>query len=130
MEQNTEQFLSGGLVPVLLGDDTDAREVAKNLHRRYGVLSHVFCHKPSMSLRLSIYTKLHTVRFTQGENLLIHALLDFARQLDHADRILCLIPCSSYYESLLQSNHKELEAYYVLTDRKTPSCGEKGESDV
>ena len=130
MERNTEQFLSGGLVPVLLGDDAHTRDVARDLHRRYGVLSHVFCHKPSMILRLSIYVKLHTVRATQSEALLIHALLDFARQLDHADRILCLIPCSSYYEELLQANQRELEAYFVLTERKAPPCGEKGESDV
>ena len=130
MEQNPMQYLSGGLVPVILGDGIEARDVARNLHSRYGVLSHVFCRKPSLSLRLSIYVKLHVVRKTLGEQLLLHALLDFARQLDHADRILCLFPTSSDYAELLRENREELEAYYVLTEEKAPASGEKGETDV
>ena len=130
MEQNPMQYLSGGLIPVILGDGTEARDVARDLHGRYGVLSHVFCRKPSLALRLSIYVKLHIVRKTPEEQLLLHALLDFARQLDHADRILCLIPTSSEYADLLLKNREELEAYYVLTEEKAPASGEKGEPDV
>ena len=130
MKPNIEQFLSGGLVPVLLGDTADLRETARNLHTRYGVLSHVFSRKPSLALRLCIYVKLHTVRATKKEALMIHALLDFARQLDHADRILCLIPCSPYYAELMQEHRAELESYYILTEPKPSQGGEKGETDV
>ncbi|MBQ5893127.1 MAG: hypothetical protein IIW78_02625, partial [Clostridia bacterium] len=49
-----KELLTGDLVPVLLGTSAETVETAKRLHRSYGVVSHVFCERAPLLLRLSV----------------------------------------------------------------------------
>ena len=110
-------ILSGELVPVLLGISQEANETAHRMFRQYGVVSHVFCDKIPLSMRLSLCMKFHPVHRTANEQLLRKALIDFAHQLENADIILYLIPCTEKHANLVWEHRDELERYFVIADK-------------
>ena len=114
MEYIMNDVLSGAIVPVLLGLSTEASETAHRMYRRHGVISHVFCDKIPFSMRLSLCMKFHRIAQTQGEQLMLQALTDFADQLGNADLILYLIPCNEYYTKLVWSSFEYVKAAVVL----------------
>ena len=114
MDCIVEEMLSGELVPVLLGVSHEAVETARRMFRQYHVVSHVFSDRIPFSLRLSVCMKFHSVRHGIGERLMVTALQDFAEQLDHADLIFYLIPCTEAYANLVWRNRSELESRYVI----------------
>lgn len=109
--------LSGELVPVLLGLSVEANETAHRMYRKYGVVSHVFCDKIPLPMRLTLCMKYHIIRHTSGEMLMIRALTDFAEQLGNADVILYLIPCTESYANMVWSHRDELERRFVIADK-------------
>ena len=113
-----QDVLSGEIVPILLGLSFEATETARRMHRKYNVVSHVFCDKIPPIMRLSLCMKFHTVPHTSDERLMLHALLDFADQLGNADLILYLIPCTEAYANMIWHNKDLLERRFVLADRK------------
>ena len=117
MDFIVSDILSGELIPVLLGLSAQTTETAHRMYRQYGVVSHVFCERISLPRRLSLCMKFHTVHRTPDERLMIEALIDFAKQLGHADVILYLIPCAEEYVNALWLYRNELERYYVIADR-------------
>lgn len=117
MEYIMNDVLSGAIVPVLLGLTPEASETAHRMYRRHGVISHVFCDKIPFSMRLSLSMKFHRIPKTQGEQLMLQALADFADQLGNADLILYLIPCSEHYTNLVWNHADELERRFVIADR-------------
>ncbi len=117
MDYIKEEILSGELLPVLLGVSLEVGETAHRLYRQYGVISHVFCDHAPLSLRLSLCMKLHTVRRTTDERLLLQALEDFATQRSNTDVILYLIPCTEEYANLIWNHREALERLYVIADR-------------
>ncbi|MBQ9773637.1 MAG: hypothetical protein IJW30_03140 [Clostridia bacterium] len=117
MDYIGRDVLSGEIIPVLLGVSQEVNETAHRMYRQYGVVSHVFCDKVPLPMRLSLCMKFHVIRQTQDERLLIQALHDFADQLGHADVILYLIPCTEQYANLVWARHEELESRYVLADQ-------------
>lgn len=117
MEYIMNDVLSGAIVPVLLGLSTEASETAHRMYRRHGVISHVFCDKIPFSMRLSLCMKFHRIAQTQGEQLMLQALTDFADQLGNADLILYLIPCNEHYTKFVWDHTEELERRFVVADR-------------
>ena len=117
MDYIVKDTLSGELIPVLLGVSTEVSETAHRMYREYGVVSHVFCEKIPLSMRLSLCMKFHNIKHTAGERLMIDALTDFASQLGNADVILYLIPCTEEYANLVWEKHEELEGRYVIASR-------------
>ncbi len=117
VEANLKDALSGDLVPVLLGLSLETQETAQRLFRQYGVVSHVFCQKIPLPLRLSLCMKFHTIPSTVGEQLMLQALLDFSSQLEQADVILYLIPCTEHYAHVVWQNRDLLESRFLLADR-------------
>ena len=117
MDYIGRDVLSEEIIPVLLGVSQEVNETAHRMYRQYGVVSHVFCDKVPLPMRLSLCMKFHVIQKTQDERLLIQALQDFADQLGHADVILYLIPCTERYANLIWSRHEELEGRYVLADQ-------------
>ncbi len=113
-----QDALSGELIPVLLGQSAEAYETAHRMYRRYGVVSHVFCDHITLSMRLSLCMKFHTVRHTADERLMLEALNDFSEQLGHADVILYLIPCTEIYANMVWHHRDELERRYVIADKQ------------
>lgn len=109
-----EEILSGELVPVLLGVSHEANETARRMFRQYRVVSHVFCDRIPLPLRFSVCMKFHPIRHDAGDRLMVTALQDFAEQLDHADLIFYLIPCTEKYANLVWRNRAELESRYVV----------------
>jgi hypothetical protein len=107
-------ILSGELVPVLLGYSAETSETAQRMYRKYGVISHVFCDKRPLSMRLSLCIKAHTVKHTANEMLMMQALTDFSEQLGNKEVILYLIPCTEEYTRLLRTHAPLLESRYVL----------------
>ena len=110
--------LSGELVPVLLGISAEANETARRMYRKYGVVSHVFCDKIPLSMRLSLSIKFHIIRHSAtNDRLMIEALTDYALQLGNKDIILYLIPCTEHYANLIWQNRDELERCFVIANK-------------
>jgi hypothetical protein len=112
-----QDILSGELIPVLLGLSTEAHETAHRMYRSYGVLSHVFCERVSLGMRLNLCMKFHKIRHTANEQLMLRALIDFAEQLGNADVILYLIPCTERYANFVWQNREVLERRFVIADK-------------
>ena len=117
MEYIMNDVLSGAIVPVLLGVTPEASDTAHRMYRQHGVLSHVFCDRIPLSMRLSLCMKFHRIPSTKNEQLLLQALSDFADQLSNADLILYLLPCNEHYTKLVWDHTEELERRFVLADR-------------
>ena len=84
------------------------------MFRQYRVVSHVFSDRIPLSVRLSVCMKFHAVRHGTSDRLMVTALQDFAEQLDHADLIFYLIPCTEEYANLVWRNRAELESRFVI----------------
>ncbi len=112
------EVLAGGLVPVLFGWSEEGFRTAKRMFRDYRVASHIFCRRIPLPRRLSLCMKFHPISPTADRRLMLEALLDFAKQLDQADVILYLIPCTEEYAGLVWDRQEELEPYYVIADRR------------
>lgn len=110
-------ILSGELIPVLLGISPEVSETAHRMYRQYGVVSHVFCDKIPLAMRLSLCMKFHVIRRTTDQRLLIQALNDFAEQLGNADVILYLIPCTQEDAAMVWEQREDLERRFVIADR-------------
>lgn len=111
--------LSSEIVPVLLGYAPEALETARRMYRRFGVVSHVFCDSIPLPARISLSCKFHIVRHKNaGDRLLLQALTDFAEQLENADLILYLIPCTEQDAAMLWKSREALEGRYVIADRR------------
>lgn len=112
-----KDVLSGELIPVLLGVSPQVSETAHRMYRKYGVISHVFCEKVPLTMRLSLCMKFHIIHRTANEQLMLQALHDFADQLGNADVILYLIPCTEDYANFVWSKCEELERRFVIADK-------------
>ena len=110
--------LSGELVPILLGYSPEAHETAQRMYRKYGVISHVFCDKRNLSMRLSLCMKPHTVKHTANELLMMQALTDFSDQLSNKEVILYLIPCTEEYAKMVWEYREQLERRFVIADKQ------------
>ena len=117
MDYIVHEVLSEEIVPVLLGYSPEMNETARRMFRRYGVVSHVFCEKVPLPLRLSLCMKFHQIPRTADERLMMDALFDFANQLENADVILYLIPCTEAYANMIWHGRDELERRFVIADR-------------
>ena len=118
MDYIVKDALSGELIPVLLGVSAEVNDTARRMYREYGVVSHVFCDRIPLAMRLSLCMKFHVVKSTQNEQLMIDALTDFSNQLGNADVILYLIPCTEHYASVVWERCTELEGRYVIASRE------------
>jgi hypothetical protein len=116
MDYIAADILAGELTPVMVGLSTDTVELARRMHEKYGVVSHVFCEKAPLLLRLSLFMKFHIVQHTKNEHLMVQALTDFADPIRHADLILYLLPCSEEYVSMIWENREILESRYVIAE--------------
>ena len=119
MEFLANETLSSTLVPVLLGCSGKALQQANAFHREYGVLSHLFSDRIPLFYRLCPLVRSHRVQKTREDMLLLQALLDFAKQLENADRLLCLVPCTAFYQEFVSLHAKDLEGAFLLADRST-----------
>lgn len=117
MDYIVHEVLSEEIVPVLLGYSPEMNETARRMFRKYGVISHVFCEKVPLPLRFSLCMKFHQIRHTVDERLMMDALFDFANQLENADVILYLIPCTEGYANMVWHGRDELERRFVIADR-------------
>ncbi len=117
MDFINEEILSDELVPVLLGLSIQTWQISHRLYKKYNVISHVFCNRLLPPLRLSLCMKYHVIHHTENEQLMIHALHDFSSQLDGADVIPYLIPCTEEYANLVWEHHEALERRFVVADR-------------
>ena len=112
-----DENVSGELVPVLLGCSAGTVQTAHRLYRKYNIVSHVFCNKIPLPLRLSFCMKYHVVHHTAGERLMLFALAEFADRLENADVIPYLIPCTDDGMNLIWEYREELERRFVIADQ-------------
>ena len=107
-----KEQLNRVMVPVLLGDGAQAKGIARKLYRRFGVISHIYCTRPSLFTYLLSYVRVVRMPdYLQGE-LLLEDLCTFARE--YPDLLFCLIPCSDRYRAFCLAHAKELEPYYII----------------
>lgn len=112
-----DDILSGELLPVLLGYSAETVETARRIYKQYNVISHVFCERIPLPLRISLCMKFHMVSHSSGERLMVEALRDFSRQFAHADIICYLIPCTEAYANLIWNHRATLESRFVIADK-------------
>ena len=110
------EILAGELIPFLLGQSVETNETAKRIFRQYRLISHVFCERKPHVFGLTFCTKYHLIRHAAGEELMLTALLDFARRQNGADVIYYLIPCTVDYAGFVWRHRDALEPYYVVAD--------------
>ena len=115
MDFIVKDILSGELVPVLLGASPEAMQTARRFFRTYGVVSHLFCARVPLRMRLTCCVRFHPIRTGR---LMMTALTDFAAQLGNADIILYLIPCTVEASNFVWQNRAELERRYVVASRQ------------
>lgn len=109
-----KEQLNRVLVPVLLGDNATSHAAARKLYRRFGVISHIYCDRPSwFTYFLSYVRVVRTPDYMQGP-LLSEDLCAFARE--YPDLLFCLIPCTEQYRAFCMANATLLEPYYVITE--------------
>lgn len=102
------------LVPVLLGDSFLALRIALKLHKRYGVISHLYCTQPGLLAHLCSCVRIvRTPPYLQGE-LLCTDLRAFAKE--YPDLLFCLIPCTEEGKVFCVTHAAELEAYFLIVD--------------
>jgi len=118
MDYIKKDALSGELIPVLLGLSQEVNETAHRMYRQYGVVSHVFCEKIPLAMRLSLCMKFHLIKHTSDERLMTQALHDFADQLGNAEVILYLIPCTEEYASFVWKHCENLEGKFVIASKE------------
>lgn len=116
MDYILPEILSGEIIPVLLGFSTRTMETARRMYRKYGVVSHVFCERAPLALRLAVSMRFHRIGSVPNARLMVGALVDFSQQMGHADVIPYLIPCTEEYASIVWDFRDELERHYVLAD--------------
>ena len=112
-----DDVLGGELVPVLLGSSREAMQTAHRFFKKFGTVSHVFCDRVPLTARISICMKYHVVRHRAGDTLMLTALRDYACQLENADVILYLLPCTVDYANFVWRNREALEPYFVIADQ-------------
>ncbi|MBQ1963662.1 MAG: hypothetical protein II369_06045 [Clostridia bacterium] len=110
------ESLAGTLQPVFVGISAESVETARKLHRSHGVISHVFCRRVSLPLRLSVCMRFHVIPEVAKGRLLLQSLQDFAERTENADTLLCLIPASAQYAAFLRRHRDALERHFVLAD--------------
>lgn len=119
MDYIVKEILTGELIPVLLGLSPEAVETARRMYRKYGVVSHVFCRDLPLFRRFSLCMRFHRIRHAEGrDRLMVTAVRDFARQVEGADVICYLIPCTEEAANLIWRNREELEDQYVIANLK------------
>ena len=107
-----EEQLNRVLVPVLLGDGAQPVRIARGLHKRYGVLSHIYCSRPALLVHFCACVRVvRTPSYLQGD-LLCQDLCTFAKE--YPDLLFCLIPCSDDYKIFCTAHAAKLESYYVM----------------
>lgn len=107
-----KEQLNRVMVPVILGDGTQAKSIARKLYRRFGVISHIYCATPSLFTYLLSYIRVVRMPdYLQGE-LLLEDLCTFARE--YPDLLFCLIPCNDGFRSFCMAHARRLEPYYVI----------------
>ena len=107
-----KEQLNRVMVPVILGDSPQATAIARRLYRRLGVVSHVYCARPSIFTYLLSYVRVvRTPDYLQGE-LLLEDLRIFSEE--YPDLLFCLIPCTDAYKAFCMAHAERLEPYYVI----------------
>ena len=107
-----EEQLNRVLVPVLLGDGAQPVRIARGLHKRYGVLSHIYCSRPALLVHFCACVRVvRTPSYLRGE-LLCADLRAFSEQ--YPDLLFCLIPCTEDSRVFCAAHAQALEPYYVI----------------
>ena len=111
------RWLYHTVVPVLLGDPSEAGRVASGLYSRHGLTPHWF--GQGRGLLLTVYAERHPA--PAGEDgVLLRLLLAFAKERPAPAGLLTLIPCSEEAEAFLLRHRETLEEHFVLLSRPAP----------
>ena len=118
----------GEVLPVLLGAGRSTRKISLHFFKKFGAISHVFCHRVPPTFHLSLFMKIHRVKSTHNDELLLQALCDFAKQYEGRDILLCLFACNEETAHFVSLHRKELEPFYLFLDRRAilRLCGREG----
>ena len=125
MDELTQNVCAEDLTPVFLGISPKVFEAAYSLYQRSSAVSYVFASRIPFPLRFLFYIKFHRVRSTEGERLMVQALIDFAEQIGNRDTILLLVPCTREYAAMIRKNRAVLESRYVIAARNDKKAAEQ-----
>lgn len=115
MDKEAVGMLRQSVLPVLLGDRRSAALFAWRIALRCGVESYVCDTSTSFLCSINPYAKNYLL-FSESEHELILESLSYIA--DTPDYLPVLIVCGDKYRSFVEEKREELEARFIITDRK------------
>ena len=99
-------------LPFLLGSNAEARRLARKIYRKHKIVCYILGTKRSAANIISRSSRFLKLTAPQNKELTAKELVYLARQSKYTLSIL--IPCSSYYEELVNCKREMLEASFVI----------------
>lgn len=103
-------------LPFLLGSNAASHKLAKKIYRKHKITCYILDSKRSAADILDFSSKFLKLTSPKNEELTAKELLYLSRQSQYTLSIL--IPCSSYYEELVNCKREMLEASFVISNIK------------
>ena len=100
-------------LPFLLGSNAEARRLARKIYRKHKIVCYILGTKRSAANIISRSSRFLKLTAPQNKELTAKELVYLARQSKYTLSIL--IPCSSYYEELVNCTREMLEASFVIS---------------
>ena len=100
-------------LPFLLGSNAEARRLARKIYRKHKIVCYILGTKRSAANIISRSSRFLKLTAPQNKELTAKELVYLARQSKYTLSIL--IPCSSYYEELVNCKREILEASFVIS---------------
>lgn len=103
-------------IPILLGDNQDSHRISRKIFKKYGISSFILDRKRTLADLFDFSCRFVKLSSSDGFPILFTQLVDITREIPSSLPIL--IPCSSEYESFTELYQNELEAFFVISDKK------------
>lgn len=119
MDFFANELRAGELAPILLGNSSYSKSIARKIFGRYGMISHIFCGRVPFLRRFSLTAKYHSMVGFEKDELLLIALKDFAKGVQNRDVVLYLIPGTEKAKQFVRRNRERLENDFVIANTQS-----------
>ena len=104
-------------VPIILGNGSSARGLARRIYRKYGIISLILDEKGSLLQLLDPTNRFFKLTPAKSSAFTALQLLDLASQMPYT--LPLLIPCTNKYLKAVEENRELLESSFVISRAET-----------
>ena len=104
-------------MPFLLGNEKDAHDLSKKIHRKYGITCFILDKKMTVANIFTFSSRFLRLTDTSKDELITKEIIRLAKQEPYTLPIL--IPCSAEYRRLVEGNREIFESTFVLSSKDT-----------